>query len=491
MLGGILKGLFLGGIVGLVGVSVLSLLSPLPSNIESQTDSQVAQTEPAAPVAQQLDGTSEADAPVEANSTAQSPAPAAPVDDAPVAEVSSAPKPETAEVAGTPTVPNADRSGSVEVEQVEPVLPNPQAAPITTPADETELSISVEPAQPPSPTQVETQPFEAPNVAEAPTAPAETEAPQVSSDAPQANPQPGTDDAPSEFASPTAPQAPEVGDAEETVSLLKPATDIKDRFEQKTSTRLPSIQSGNAQPPVEDTAAAEPAPEAIVVEVSTAPLTDFGAEFANVENKPMMSIVLLDDVATELDVATLADFPLPLTIAVDASQADASNRMSTYRSMGLEVLAVVNLPTGSTATDVEVNLTAQLAEVSEAVAVLEGLDNGVQENREVSEQVIAYVLDSGHGLVMQPKGLNTAQKLAAREGVPSMSVFRDFDGAGQTEVVMRRFLDQAAFKARQTNGVIMMGRLQPETISALASWALQDRASTVAVAPVSAVLTAP
>jgi polysaccharide deacetylase 2 family uncharacterized protein YibQ len=55
-------------------------------------------------------------------------------------------------------------------------------------------------------------------------------------------------------------------------------------------------------------------------------------------------------------------------------------------------------------------------------------------------------------------------------------------------VVIRRFLDQAAFKAGLESGVIMMGRLRPETVSALLLWGLQDRAGQVALAPISAVL---
>nr|WP_320179439.1 divergent polysaccharide deacetylase family protein [Roseovarius pacificus] len=73
--------------------------------------------------------------------------------------------------------------------------------------------------------------------------------------------------------------------------------------------------------------------------------------------------------------------------------------------------------------------------------------------------------------------------------MPSTTVFRDFDAKGQDATVIRRFLDQAAFKAGQDeNGVVMVGRLRPDTISALLLWGLQDRASSVALAPVSAVL---
>jgi len=103
---------------------------------------------------------------------------------------------------------------------------------------------------------------------------------------------------------------------------------------------------------------------------------------------------------------------------------------------------------------------------------------------------VAQILaQTGHGFVTQNRGLNTVQKLAVREGVPARVVFRDLDGKGQSGVVIRRFMDQAAFRAGQDGGVIMLGRLRAETLAALLSWSLQDRSGTVAMAPVSAVLT--
>jgi polysaccharide deacetylase 2 family uncharacterized protein YibQ len=122
------------------------------------------------------------------------------------------------------------------------------------------------------------------------------------------------------------------------------------------------------------------------------------------------------------------------------------------------------------------------------VAVLEGPNSGIQGNRSLADQVSAIVDSTGHGLVMQDNGLNTVFKLAARAGIPAGVVFRDFDGAGQSGAVIRRFLDQAAFRAGQDGAVIMLGRVRPDTVSALLLWALQDRASRVALAPISAVL---
>ena len=67
-------------------------------------------------------------------------------------------------------------------------------------------------------------------------------------------------------------------------------------------------------------------------------------------------------------------------------------------------------------------------------------------------------------------------------------MFRDFDESGQDATVIRRFLDQAAFRARQEGSVIMVGRLRPATISALLLWGLQDRAASVRLTPISEVL---
>ena len=132
-----------------------------------------------------------------------------------------------------------------------------------------------------------------------------------------------------------------------------------------------------------------------------------------------------------------------------------------------------------------------LAAIPQAVAVIEGTGSGLQSSREASAQLAPILMESGHGLVMLPNGLDTAQKLIAREGVPAMTLFREIDGQGQDAAAVRRFLDQGAMRAvQQQESVILLGRVRPDTISALLLWGLQDRAASVALAPVSAVLLA-
>jgi polysaccharide deacetylase 2 family uncharacterized protein YibQ len=221
------------------------------------------------------------------------------------------------------------------------------------------------------------------------------------------------------------------------------------------------------------------------------PLQANGEAFENPDNRPLMAIVLIDD-DTSLGIEALAEFPYPVSFAIDPGDPDAAAKIARHRAAGFEVVLIVDLPQLATAQDAETSLSVWLDDLPDAVAVLEGTGTGIQGNRDLSGQVTAIVDQRGLGLIMQARGLNTAFKLAARDGVPSALVFRDFDGAGQTPVVMRRFLDQAAFRAgqqtRQNGGVIMLGRLRPDTISALLVWGIQDRASRVAVAPVSAVL---
>lgn len=242
-----------------------------------------------------------------------------------------------------------------------------------------------------------------------------------------------------------------------------------------------------------------PAPAAQTEAAPTGPDTPFhrnAVPFDDPEGRPRLSIILIDRGDSVIDASALQDFPYPLTFAVDAARPDATEAAARYRDAGFEVMALVDLDPESTPQDAEIAIEASLAAVPDAVAVMEGDATGFQARREVADQVGAILLDRGYGLVMLPNGLNTAQKLAAKNGVPSATVFRDFDGAGQDAAAIRRFLDQGAFKAGQREAiegtedesVIMMGRLRPDTISALLLWGLQDRARRVALAPVSAVL---
>ncbi|MGV6847226.1 MAG: divergent polysaccharide deacetylase family protein, partial [Marinibacterium sp.] len=235
---------------------------------------------------------------------------------------------------------------------------------------------------------------------------------------------------------------------------------------------------------------AETPPEPEIEQAPSEPPIVANAEpFENPDDKPLMSIILIDEPGS-IGAEALADFPYPLTFALDPTAPGAVEKMKAHRAVGFEVVAMVDFPPTAQPSDAEVSMSVWLDTINQAVAVLEGPNSGFQGNRPVADQVTEIVAQEGYGLITLDNGLNTVQKLAARRGVPSTVVFRDFDGAGQTPTVMRRFLDQAAFRAGQRGAVVMLGRVRPDTVSALLLWGLQDRANRVALAPISAILTA-
>lgn len=211
--------------------------------------------------------------------------------------------------------------------------------------------------------------------------------------------------------------------------------------------------------------------------------------FVALDNRPLMSIVLIDDAAA-IGAEALQDFPYPLTFAISPQDPKAAEKMKARRAAGFEVLILADLPREATPQDAETAMGVWMQQLPQAVGILEGVDTGFQGNRPLADQMVAVMKATGYGMVTQNSGLNTVQKLALRDGMPAGVVFRDFDGAGQNPRAIRRFLDQAAFRARQEGAVIMLGRLRPDTISALLLWGLQDRASQVGLAPISAGLKA-
>lgn len=459
MLRGFLSGVLWGAIVVVIFVGFSSLLAPLPATVDPQQSAAETTTGSDKEGSGDIGTTSEADtAPDEGGSVVVT----APGDEdvAPLADTASAPQPQPDTPDVSLSAPEEEQNGS-EVSAAgtdAPVVTSP-AAPAPEAPEAPELtpdSIATNPAQPMAPTVSDSGAF----------------APQTDVTEPEAPAADATADM-----SPSA-EAGEAVDAGE--SLLKPAGDLKTAFPQHESSRLPTV--GDETEAGAEIGAVEVAKER--------PFETNAVDFEAAGDKPLMSIVLIDDGAPEFLPDALADFPYPLSIGVNTLATDVAQRVETYREMGFEVLAMVDLPAEAAPGDVEVALDAHLSVMPQAVAVMEGTGDGLQGSKPLSDQVTAVLMGSGHGLLMFQKGLDTARKLASREGVPAATVFRDFDSKGQSAAVIRRFLDQAAFKADQEGGVIMVGRLREETLSALLVWGLQDRAGSVALAPVSTVIAA-
>jgi polysaccharide deacetylase 2 family uncharacterized protein YibQ len=419
-----------------------------------------------------------------------------PVLDAP--EIAQDTMPAETDAAPVPAPQTGDSIAALAVPEVgsppvAPTVPAPQSTPggtqapvLSTPESDVGPDLSTEPAQPPAP------PVPA---AETPLAPAsedatagksapETVAPDMAEPVAPTEDAPATDRPPVRRLLPSAPEAATSAEGAGTAALRPaigtPAGSLTGRSEGNSS-RLPSIGASD------DSAPAQEAP-VIGNETSLPPLQRFAAPVDSDPDLPKMSIIMIDDGTGPLGPDTLEGFPFPVTFALDPAQPGASDRMSAYRALGYEVATLVAVPPAAQPTDVEQILGGAIAALPESVALIEAPGGGLQADRAVTEQATSFVAESGHGLVFLPNGLNTAQAIAQREDVPALSILRDFDGEGQDARTKRRFLDGAAFRARQDGAVVMLGRLTPDTLSALVLWSLQDRASSVSMVPVSALL---
>ena len=216
-------------------------------------------------------------------------------------------------------------------------------------------------------------------------------------------------------------------------------------------------------------------------------LQRYAVPFENPDARPIMAIVLLPDETAGVPEEAL---PFEVSFAVDANASGATEKMTALRNAGHEVVLIAPLPDRARPSDVEVAFQEYLSRVPEAVAVMDTQSANFQSSRQVSSQIAQILAETGHGMITYSHGLNSASQVAEREGVPAALVFRVFDEGNRDGAAIKRFLDQAAFRAGQQKGVVLVGHNRPKTVRALLEWSLGNRASTVALAPVSAVLLA-
>ena len=491
---GIFFGFIWGGLVSVLGLSVASVVGEVPvgapdAQVESVTEAPVESVQTNAPVA--------ADVPEPAPMGVDQP-------QAPSADTSPAALPETGVVADAPDAPVV-QDGTVDaVTEEEPVLPSPQAmapeavegedapdlaaeAPVAedAPVAEVPAEETPDPAAAAVPEVAEDETTDAaPDVAS--DAPADPVAPSVeqSADAPS---NPAVTDTPTpNLDGQTPPAAPRIAlQSEQGGSVGEPVGTFGDQADNVETGRLPSITNdapeATTQDDEADTVEAAPEPDARTKARNT-------PAWENPEERPLMSILLIDDGSSPIGDEEQRSFPYPITFAVSATAPDAADMVATYRAEGFEVLALADLPEQATPSDIEVAIEASLGNVPEAAGLL--IAGDVPGGRQGTEQIIEKLAMSGHGLVTASTGLNATGQLAESTGFPAANIFDDMDSEGQTPTVIRRFLDNAAFRAAQGEEVIMLGRIRPDTISALLLWGLGDRAGRVALVPVSAVLTA-
>lgn len=442
-----IKGIVVGGAVAGLGLGVVSQLAPLPS------------TQPAVQISA---------VPPEPVAKAVLPAPDV---NPPAAQ---------------------DPSAAPAVTAVAPVVPEP---PVNAPAPEVvgmtpplAAALPSEPATLPEVSAADPAPDPAAKPATEPPAPATDDALLA---AVPLSPQP----APAPLVIDTPDPAPAVLSPEPLVpevilpAVVAPASELPKTVEGVTIGRLPSI---GAAPAAQDAVAPEPSnPDLLDPELADAPpLLKFARAFTNEAAKPLFAVVLQDSGAADLDRQALAALPFPISFVLDPTNPTASEAEKVYRAANQEVVMLASgLPAGATPSDLEQSFQVNDAVLPEAVAVMDLAKGGFQDNRGLATEVVSVVKTMGRGLLTFDRGLNPADQIARRQGLASALIFRTLDAQGETAPVIRRYLDRAAFKAAQEGRVVVLGTTSPEMISALMEWAVEGRGASVALAPISAVLT--
>ncbi|MCH2077642.1 MAG: divergent polysaccharide deacetylase family protein [Rhodobacteraceae bacterium] len=418
-------------------------------------------TAPEAPVAPSLSGdvTSSASIPQTGGVEVLAQPPAGASDSGVVLRAETAPVGDANTGISTPTAEPAPETSSAPAAPIEVAEPKP------APEPEPELAAAPEET---TATEDEAPQEEEPTVAaEVPAAP-EEEAPEEEVAAVEPVTEPVTE------------TEPEATEAAPTQRPQATAGGFGNRANGVTVNRLTDSQQ--AEEKVETATDVEPQdPRAIIRNA----MTD---DWAGPDDRPLVSFILIDEAGDAALLGALGSFDGPLTFALPATASQAAR--DRYRNAGHEIVVIADIPEAAQPSDIEVVMEGSMIAVPEAVAVLDGTLSGFRGDRRVAEQVVDILGASGHGMVTVAQGLDAASQIAGREGVPSGTIYRDLDAQGQNNSVIRRFLDQAAFRAQQEGQVILLGRLKAETISALLIWHQQDRASRVNLAPLSAVLLA-
>ncbi|MBM1219234.1 divergent polysaccharide deacetylase family protein [Ponticoccus sp. SC2-23] len=472
----------------------------------------IAETE--APPAPETDAAPEADQasadPVSAPADVSTDAPAivAPETsaDAPSVAETDAPAPVSGASPGAPAQPDAQEPAAALSEA-------PESAP--PPEADTDIALAPAPQATPAAPQVPSLPEEGAVEAETPdiAPPAIDDLPPRSPgdpspdggavlvEVPETAPEPTTEASVAPEVLEIAPEAPEIAPpAADATDEAAPDEDDAPRITLRGSdAALPAgsaeirVIRPDSEAAAEDEAPVAEASSAAIADPDTPALVAHAAKWApEVPDLPLLSVIMMDEGGLgEAGPAAVSSIPFPVSVAIDATRPDAAARIAAYRELGIEVLAIARLPDGATPQDAEVILGASFDAARQTIGLLDPGDGGLQGDRDVTGLAMARLASEGRGFVTASRGLNTALRLAEAEGVAAGVLYRDLDSEGQDARVIRRFLDQAAFRARQQSGVILLARVRPDTISALTLWGTANRASQVELAPVSAVLRGP
>lgn len=370
--------------------------------------------------------------------------------------------------------------------------PTPTAAPASAPElPDASAGIAVaEDARTPAPQPVETRTARVDPVPEADPIPASTGAqpttPEIKADTVNTVGNPGVK---------LESQPPR------TVGRLKTLGETgSSRFPQvgADSNRLASLGSGGSSRLPRIGGGEESAPAAAATATAEAPKGALEAHRVNFagSDKPMLSVIVLDDGRTEARLEELRALGLPVAVAIAADDDNAMLRARSLRNAGLEVLALaprdvsISLSGNLNADQVAATLDQIFARVPDAIGLIDRPEATIQRDRRLARHIVGHFAETGHGLVTYGGGLNAVPRLAEQDGVRAGQVFRFLDDTGGTRDAVRRTLNRALLDARSKGHVIVMTSPNAETLAAIAEWARSPRGSAVSLAPVSAALLA-
>ncbi|SFH23260.1 Uncharacterized conserved protein YibQ, putative polysaccharide deacetylase 2 family [Palleronia marisminoris] len=195
---------------------------------------------------------------------------------------------------------------------------------------------------------------------------------------------------------------------------------------------------------------------------------------------PLMAIVVVDRAGTD----PIEGVPLSVAIAADA--ADAEARAEAWRAAGAEIVAIPGPPTGAAGT----GPLAMFDALPRAATVMAQSERGFAGGSIAADEIAAVLAETGHGLILRSGTSTSVIEAAERAGVPAVEIFRRVDGSGRDGRAVGRFLDQAAFEARNRGAVVVIADNSPETAEGLERFLGSSRADSVALVPVSAILRA-
>lgn len=259
--------------------------------------------------------------------------------------------------------------------------------------------------------------------------------------------------------------------------------------------RLPAITSPALEAAAQDETTPDDGPDsALVLDPEAAadlpPLRAHAGPAPLAGEGPIYSVVLIDPgpEAGGLDRDTLKTISFPLTIAIDPTRPDAAQAAADFRAAGLEVaILAAGLPPGATARDIETALEAWRAAIPQAVAVVEPAQPHLQNNRNLSQQLVRILSREGLGLVTQAQGLNAAAQIARGQNLPQASIWRVLDTDRDTAAAIERMLERGKFEAQRSGAVTIMLSGWPQSVAGLLAWHSKAGRS-VRMAPVSAVV---